>query len=248
MVEVGPTLNLDYAFVLQRQGHFLQGSVHVPIRPDFSRLETWVGLLRQVAGPGEDQGSPAAAGTNPPSIRPFGPDDPAIGAWELAISGDCKAASLGLLELAGGGPDDSPGPRPFLAERDDLAIEVWTECELSVLHAVWKVLLKARFEDVGELPAVSRLETRVREAVAWHLDRTQPDNATTHPWAIHAFLELGKPAAEAIDYAGSILHAVEAAGYARGMVDPLSRWIMLDAAASLERGATDASHLGDASP
>ena len=220
----------------------------MPIRPDFSRRETWVGLLRQVAGPDDGPGATVAEGTNPPSIRGFGPDDPAIRAWELALSEDIEAASIGLLELAGGRLDDASGPRPFLAERDDLAIEVWTECELSVLHAVWKVVLKARLEGLGASSDGSRLETRSREAVAWHLDRTQPDNATTHPWAIHAFLELGRPSAEAIDYAGSILHAVEAAGYARGMVDPLSRWIMLDAAVSLERGAADASHLGDASP
>ena len=219
----------------------------MPIRPDFSRRETWVGLLRQVAGPGDGHQTMTVAGPNPPSIRSFGADDPAIRAWEFAVSRDFEAASVGLIELAGGGTNDSADPRPFLPERDDLAIEVWTECELSVLHAVWRVVLEARFEGAPRSQAVSRLEGRVREAVAWHLDRTQPDNATTHPWAIHAFLELGRPSAEAIDYAGSILHAVEAAGYARGMVDPLSRWIMLDAAVSLERGAADGSPLGDAS-
>ena len=27
--------------------------------------------------------------------------------------------------------------------RDDLAIEVWTECELSVMHAAWRLALDA---------------------------------------------------------------------------------------------------------
>ena len=224
----------------------------MPIRPDFSRRETWIGLLRQVAGPSDHSETGSDLDRDPPPIRPFGTDDPAVRAWSLLDSSDLDAAAAGLLELAGRRSDDPVGPRPFLPEREDLATEVWTECELSVLHAVWRVVLGIR---ATETPAshfasrlASRLADRVQEAVDWHLDRTQPDNATTHPWAIHAFLELGRPSAEAIDYAGSILHAVEAARSARGAVDPLSRWIMLDAASELERGGDGVSFLGAASP
>ena len=117
-----------------------------------------------------------------------------------------------------------------------------------MLHAVWRVVLGARATEAPASELAGQLASRAQEAVDWHLDRTQPDNATTHPWAIHAFLELGRPPAEAIDYAGSILHAVEAAGSARGAVDPLSRWIMLDAANELERGADGVSSFGAPPP
>ena len=220
----------------------------MPIRPDFSRRETWIGLLRQVAGPSDHSETGSDFDRDPPPIRPFGTDDPAVRAWSLLDSSDPDVAAAGLLELAGGRSEDPVGPRPFLPEREDLATEVWTECELSVLHAVWRVVLGTRATGAPASHLVSRLAGRVQEAVDWHLDRTQPDNATTHPWAIHAFLELGRPSAEAIDYAGSILHAVEAAGSARGAVDPLSRWIMLDAANELERGGDGVSSLGAASP
>jgi hypothetical protein len=50
-------------------------------------------------------------------------------------------------------------------------------------------------------------------------------------------LELGSPFVEAVDYAASMIHAVEAAGHAASEPDPLSIWILLDAAAGLDRGS-----------
>ena len=193
-------------------------------RPDFHNRSTWIDILRRTA---TSRSEVPADIHQPPPIRPFGPEDPAIRAWDLVIDSPKSAGGDGLLDLAG-----PSGGGPFLARPDDLAIEVWTECELCVLHAVWRWLLSGTSDGRDETSA--RLLERVEGAVAWHLEHTQPDNATTHPWAIHAVLELGGDRAEVVDYAGSILHAVEAAGYARDGIDPLSAWILLDAARGLE--------------
>lgn len=74
---------------------------------------------------------------------------------------------------------DGDGP---LFEQDAFtAIEVWTETELAALHA-----LSHRKE----------MRERVQRAVGWHVERTQPDNATNRPWAVHAFVEHGSPEAD----------------------------------------------------
>ena len=99
-----------------------------------------------------------------------------------------------------------------------------------MVHAAWRIVIES-----GDAAGVDDLRGRVESAVAWHLERTQPDNATTHPWGVHAFLELGSPWMEASDYAASMTHAVEAAGHSSGEQDPLSSWILLDAAAGLDR-------------
>ena len=197
-------------------------------RPDFHNRNTWIDVLRRTASGGAEV--PADIHDSAPPIRPFGPEDPAIRAWNLVIDSPRSTGGDGLLHLAG-----PPEAGPFLPRPDDLAIEVWTECELCVLHAVWRWVLPATTDILDETS--TRLLARVETATAWHLEHTQPDNATTHPWAIHAVLELGGDRPEVVDYAGSILHAVEAAGYARDGVDPLSRWILLDAARGLEQRA-----------
>ena len=171
----------------------------------------------------------ASERTESPPIRPFGDDDRSIEAWSIALEPDSPSAAIRFASLLGS--DGSDDPKPLLPPRDDLAIEVWTECELSVLHAAWRLVIAAK-EASDDVEALKR---RVVSAVAWHLERTQPDNATTHPWGVHVFLELGTPWLEASDYAASIIHASEAAAHASGMLDPLSGWILLDAAEGLER-------------
>ena len=172
------------------------------------------------------QGSEGLEG--PPPIRPFGDDDVSIDAWSIAMEPSDPSTLPRLASLLGPVQDDEPAP--LLAPREDLAIEVWTECELSVVHAAWRIVNAA-----ADAEGADSLKRRVQSAVAWHLDRTQPDNATTHPWGVHAFLELGVPWLEASDYAASMIHAVEAAGHASEESDPLSIWILLDAAEGLDR-------------
>jgi hypothetical protein len=72
---------------------------------------------------------------------------------------------------------------------------------------------------------------RLQAAVDWHLEWTQPDNATNRPWGIHAFLALG--GLEGRMYAETMLHNAQAGG-AQG--DPLVAWALGDAARWLRGG------------
>jgi EAL domain-containing protein (putative c-di-GMP-specific phosphodiesterase class I) len=64
--------------------------------------------------------------------------------------------------------------------------------------------------------------------VEWHLEHTQPDNATNRPWALHVFVRAGAP--EARLYAETLLHNATASDARH---EPLTRWILLDAAREL---------------
>ena len=196
----------------------------MPTRPDLTNRKSWVNLFEHGA---------RAEGSTPlehPPQHGFDEDDPAVKAWELIGAG---TAATRLLDLNGMRRDEA-SVGPMLRPRDDLAIEVWTECELSVMHAAWRVLL----DGGGESDARRRVRSRLEEAVEWHLEHTQPDNATSRPWAIHVFLELGHPDVEAIDYAANMLHAAESARMSGGGDDRLRGWILDDAATALRRVGT----------
>lgn len=117
-------------------------------------------------------------------------------------------------------PVDLQASGPLHAWQGSGAIEVWTEVELSALHAAWRL---------ARLRAQPALRQRIERAMHWHLENTQPDNATNRPWALHAFLLEGS--AEARAYAGTLLHNAIAMG---GHPEPLSAWILMDAAAELD--------------
>ena len=188
-------------------------------KPDFGLLTTWTTLF----------GSLVSDTTPPvrPPIAAFGPDDPAAKIW--AAFDDPETIEMALSLASDVGKDAGP----WLPEAEGLAIEVWTECELAILHAVmdWLLVLEP------DAPGASRLLARLDVAVAWHLEHTQPDNATGRPWGIHAFLLRGKPTEEALDYAASMLHTVEASRMPGTPLDPLVAWILSDAAQVLGRGA-----------
>ena len=84
---------------------------------------------------------------------------------------------------------------PLLPTSRATAIEVWTDAELAALHATWWLATQADHE---------RRSARLDRALAWHLDHTQPDNATNRPWAIHVFLTAGTP--DAMHYAATLIH------------------------------------------
>jgi len=111
----------------------------------------------------------------------------------------------------------------ILAPDAFLAIEVWVECELAALHALHRL--------AADAPRHAAARTgRLREAVAWHLEHTQPDNATNRPWALHAFLLAEAGSGEPTAYAGTLLHNMSAT---EARNEPLSRWILADAAREL---------------
>ncbi len=134
----------------------------------------------------------------------------APGAWDWAPGSRVTAADA-LLASAHDGP--------LLPPDGFASIEVWTECELSALHALWRL---ARTN-----PGPQR-SARLHRLIAWHLEHTQPDNGTNRPWALHAFVREGSP--EALLYAQTLLHNV-AASEARS--EPLTHWILLDSAREL---------------
>lgn len=58
------------------------------------------------------------------------------------------------------------------------SIEVYTECELGAIHALW---------NLAGLRGRSGWRVRCLAAAAWVIEHLQPDNATGHPWAAHVF-------------------------------------------------------------
>jgi hypothetical protein len=115
---------------------------------------------------------------------------------------------------------DLEGEGPLWSRDGWAAVEVWTEAELSGLHALHRA---ARLRPDERLP----LRARLASALAWHIEHTQPDNATNRPWAIHVFLLSGHP--EGSLYAETLLHNA----MVQGIDDPASRWILADAAREL---------------
>lgn len=95
-----------------------------------------------------------------------------------ATSGDLLIWSA-VLRDPPGQPELAAGDSaPLLVHPPDATIEVWTETELSALHALWKLARRC-----GD----TTLRTRCIEAAIWHAENIQPDNATNHPWATHVF-------------------------------------------------------------
>ncbi|MFO0829203.1 MAG: hypothetical protein U0572_13770 [Phycisphaerales bacterium] len=134
--------------------------------------------------------------------------------WRAVQSGDPLADSG--IDLAARGP----------LWRSDAwaAIEVWTEAELCGLHALWRAA-RLRSDERGPI------RNRLSAAIDWHLEHTQPDNATNRPWALHAFLF--DPREEGRLYAETLLHNAQA----QGLGDDASRWILADAARELRLSA-----------
>lgn len=114
-------------------------------------------------------------------------------------------------------------PAPLFPQGDE-PLEVWTECELSALHALCRLADIRRDEE---------LRSRALSAAAWHLEETQPDNATNRPWAIPVFLALESQRTDgaASFYAQTLLHncMTGPAG-----VEPLSAEILRDGADILD--------------
>jgi hypothetical protein len=121
---------------------------------------------------------------------------------------------------AGQLPWDAIKPSGALLEQGPFrTIEVWTETELTMLHLLERGM---------DSPARTQVAVRLADCIEWHLEHTQPDNATNRPWAMHAFVLHGSP--EAALYAQTLLHNAQAGG---AMGDPLVQWILADAHARL---------------
>ncbi len=131
----------------------------------------------------------------------------------LSVDEHLLAASAGVV----GCPEPS-GAGPALQGRSpDDVIELWTERELSMVHAAWL------------LPGWTELAER---SARWLIDEIQPDNATNLPWAVQVFAHLSvtEGTDEARMYAETLLHNCMVS---TGRPDPLSGLILLDAARQL---------------
>lgn len=170
-------------------------------------LDAWRAQLASASG------LPVVPGTSPPeaALRAAraGRDSIDLQLWRQALV--ASTASIVKVPL---------GEGPLVPWDGSVAIEVWTEEELSGLHALWRI---------GRVASLPPAWDRARAAMRWHLEHTQPDNATNRPWAVHAFLLEGS--GEALAYAGTLLHNALAM---QGRPDPVSAWILMDAAAELQ--------------
>ncbi|RMH26096.1 MAG: hypothetical protein D6693_07825 [Planctomycetota bacterium] len=155
-----------------------------------------------------------ARGVGPkPDRVPTGPDE---ALWRLVAGGrgDWRQAL----------PHPAPaGEAPLHPHAPDTAIEVWTERDLSAIHAASRLLARSPDE---------ALHARVESAVAWHLAYTEPDNATGRPWAAHVFAarSIVLRDAGARLYAEHLLHACQVL---EARPDALSAEILRDAAETL---------------
>jgi hypothetical protein len=140
--------------------------------------------------------------------------------WRAATAATAAFADPALDELLRA----REGRGSLLATDAFLAIEVWAECELAALHALHRLLR------VAQVPVGDWRRARLAEAAAWHLEHTQPDNSTNRPWALHVYLLRDDPTGESRLYAETLLHNA-CASSARD--EPLSRWILADAAREL---------------
>ncbi len=186
-------------------------------------VDKWVSHLRSIASPVAKQ---APLLTVSDSLKPFalavcneaGEIEPApenlphddAGLWWAVV--DSKVDINTLIS--------EPVYGPLWPQDGYKTIEVWTESELSSLHALWRIARTKNSDD---------LKDRVSKLRQWHLQHTQPDNATNRPWALHVFLLADTP--EDLHYAETLLHNCMVMS---AKPDPFSAWILLDAAHELQ--------------
>lgn len=119
---------------------------------------------------------------------------------------------------------------PLVPHLRSHGIEIWTEAELTALHALSWISIA--------LPAWA---PRLESAAAWLVEELQPDNATHRPWAVHVFVRRGHERGdiEASLYAQTLLHnaiisgAMASRAGEEPCLDPFSALILLDSAAYL---------------
>jgi hypothetical protein len=187
--------------------------------PPAPSIEQWIAHLRHVAGAPDPSVELGAGDLDAPlraAVCGAPASSPASPGGEIGLWWARTQPSIDVDALIAAPTDGSLLPRDAYR-----AIEVWTDADLSAIHALWWLAMERGRDDWRE---------RVDAVRRWHLENTQPDNATNRPWALHVFL-LG-PEAESRHYAETLLHNCLAV-HARP--DTLSALILLDAAKALER-------------
>lgn len=108
----------------------------------------------------------------------------------------------------------------FFGRAAHLSVELQAYYELVLLHALASYAIESR--DL-------RAHASVTRAADFHVNETQPDHATTQPWAIHAFI-IHPPARILAD---QMLHALRTQPGSR--IDPVSLLVLGDALYSLRQ-------------
>lgn len=187
---------------------------------DRSWTDLWIRLLESAAPPcGSAVPDPALLGD---------PRRPECRIWSLVseagATGNAAQGTTGVVPAPAIGAQlramVQAAPGPLLVHGDRDTIETWTEGELCSIHALVRIAAHDPW-----------WRERLQSAVDWHLEWTQPDNATNRPWGIHAFLALG--GLEGRMYAETMLHNAQAGG---AQHDPLVAWALGDAARWLRAG------------
>jgi hypothetical protein len=166
-------------------------------------LHGWVRHLASISG------LAPVADTAPPSLHAVQDQGLDARLWRTAALAGGFTPELAMLA----------GKGPLRAWDGQETIEVWTEVELASMHALWRLARRHARPD---------LRARLSIAATWHMEHTQPDNATNRPWALHVFLLQGSH--EGRVYAETLLHNALAL---RGHPEPGSAWVLMDAAAEL---------------
>jgi hypothetical protein len=155
--------------------------------------------------------------------KSFADRSPDASLWWLLH--DEQAAALELVDPAPGA-----SAAPLFPRLHAQAIEMWTEAELSGLHALW---WHARRGASGQ----AAIHRRCLSAAKWLIAELQPDNATNRPWAVHVFADVSlgdhldaNTRADASMYAQTLLHNCQVGG----SIDRFSACILLDAAGAIE--------------
>ena len=196
-------------------------------------LSDWVMLFERIAAPSLDR-----AGT---VELPIARDDPFI-TWramrrpspKLHTTGRSPADPRGMDTIlwgaltapaAGHPPALAPSQGPITPRGGATPIEVWTETELSALHALWWL------DQRGDLDARDAID----RAAGWLIEHIQPDNATNRPWAAHVFAlrAAEDPTGEAALFAETLVHNTQAGG--GGVPDPMGALILVDAAEAIRK-------------
>lgn len=156
-----------------------------------------------------------------PERDPQGPDE---ALWRL-VAGGAGTWRTALTQTV------ESDPAPMHPPDARTAIEVWTERDLSALHAASRLRPPALDDD---------LHRRIETALTWHHQFTEPDNATGRPWAIHlsALRSITTGDAGAGLYAETQLHNCQVLTAAP---DALSAEILRDAADALRAYASGES-------
>jgi len=207
-----------------------------------TRVAAFAGLVRTIAGAAATQPPPPAAGfsdemghrrpvdgpflgwrnraTAAKPMPPVAPDAP----LDVALWSHLAGATI---DLDGALAAHRPKPGGFGALMDQSAvkaIEVWTEIELSSLHALWWIAVR---------DADARIAQRVVDAARWHIAHMQPDNATNHPWSAHVFamVDAIDDSREAGLYAQALVHNCQ---MTLGRPDRLSAQVLIDCAEAVD--------------